>query len=176
MQNEKDSLLKMFREMDFDGSVIGLQWCGDDEIYFCTPVGAQIIGYLGVDGIHFCTIPSLQTDMIFAVSPMPCGENNVVPIARNFKDFLSLILACRDTSPLEQISWMNEAQFEELLKLDAETIIEGKDDALQTIRSCFDIEPCPNPYLYVKSIQKDYDYSLIPFSDEYYDVTGTERL
>ncbi len=54
--------------------------------------------------------------MVFAVSPMPCGEHYVEPIARNFQEFLSLVLFCKGVSPLEQISYIDEGQFSEMLK------------------------------------------------------------
>ena len=55
---------------------------------------------------------------------------------------------------------------------------EVKDDnvitALQAIRR-LGVEPMQNPFEYVSHIQKDFDYWNIPFSDEFYDITGIEK-
>mgnify|MGYP000855212055 FL=1 len=72
-----NKIFQKFRSLDFPKHTIGLEWNGEDVAYFCTPVGAEVIGWLAVDGIHFCFIPSINSDMVFAVSPMPCGNHYV---------------------------------------------------------------------------------------------------
>lgn len=84
-----------FRSLHFPKDAIGLEWSDNDVTYFCTPVGAEIIGWLGADGIHFCFIPSVSSNMVFAVNPMPCGKHYVEPIARNFQEFLSFVIFCK---------------------------------------------------------------------------------
>lgn len=171
-----NNLFHRFQALPFSKDAIGLGWNDNDETYFCTPVGAEVIGWLGVDGIHFCFIPSISSDMVFAVSPMPCGEHYVEPIARSFQEFLSLVLFCKDASPLEQICWMGEIQFLELLKSEEEeNRWAARDTALNTLRTEFGIEVLSNTYQYVKSLQSNFDYSTVPFIDEYYDTLGINR-
>jgi hypothetical protein len=170
-----NNLFHRFRSLQFSKNAIGLEWNGNDVTYFCTPVGAEVIGWLGIDGIHFCFIPSISSDMVFAVSPMPCGEHYVEPIARDFQEFLSLVLFCKVVSPLEQISWMREGQFLELLKLEEENGWSAQDDALNILCTEFGIESQSNAYQYVKGLQANFDYSIIPFSEEYYNTLGIER-
>lgn len=170
-----NNLFKRFQAFQFAKDSIGLGWNDSDMAYFCTPVDAEVIGWLGVDGIHFCFIPSISFDMVFAVSPMPCGEHYVELIARNFQEFLSLVLFCKDTSPLEQICWMGEEQFLELLKLEEGNRYSAQEAALNILRTEFGIEVKPNAYQYVKSLQANFDYSTIPFSEDYYDALGIER-
>lgn len=170
-----NNLFKRFQAFQFAKDAIGLGWNDSDMEYFCTPVDAEVIGWLGVDGIHFCFIPSISFEMVFAVSPMPCGEHYVEPIARNFQEFLSLVLFCKDTSPLEQICWMGEEQFLELLKLEEGNRYSAQKAALNILRTEFGIEVKPNAYQYVKSLQANFDYSTIPFSEDYYDALGIER-
>ena len=67
--------------------------------YFCTPKGAKVIGWAGVDGIHFCTITGFG-EMIFSVSPMNTPGDYVHPLAETFEDFLRLLLACGDSAAL----------------------------------------------------------------------------
>ncbi len=171
----KNDLFHRFRALPFPKEAIGLEWNDSDMKYFCTPVGAEIIGWLGIDGIHFCFIPLLSSAMVFAVSPMSCGEHYVEPIARNFQEFLSLVLFCKDASPLEQICWMDEEKFLALLKSEEENSWLEKDVALNTLREGFGIEAQSNVYQYVESLQVDFDYLTIPFSEEYYDTLGIGR-
>ena len=79
-----------FRGSGLDLSAVGFMPGG--EAYFCTPVGAAILGRAGVDGIHFCTAPETG-DMILAVSPANGAEDCIHPVARDFPDFLRLLLA-----------------------------------------------------------------------------------
>lgn len=170
-----NDLYQRFRALPLLGEAIGLECYDHDVTYFCTPVGTVVIGWLGVDGIHFCFIPSISSDMVFVVSPMPCGEHHVEPIARSFQDFLSLVLFCKGASPLEHISWMGERQFSELLKADEENGCSARDAALDTLRKELGIEVQTNAYIYVENLQANFDYSLIPFSEEYYVTLGIER-
>lgn len=170
-----NNIFDRFHGLPFSKDVIGLGWSDRDVTYFCTPIGAEVIGWLGVDGIHFCFIPSISSDMVFAVSPMPCGEHYVEPIAHNFQDFLSLVFFCKSSSPLEQISWMNELQFLELLKSEEEYDWSERDAALNSLFTEFGIKSQTNAYQYVKGIQANFDYSIIPFSEEYYSALGIER-
>ena len=170
-----NNLFKRFHALQFAKDAIGLGCNDSDVAYFCTPVGAEVIGWLGVDGIHFCFIPSISFDMVFAVSPMPCGEHYVEPIARNFQEFLSLVLFCKDASPLEQICWVSEEQFLELLKLEEGNRDSVQEAALNILCTELGIEVNPNAYQYVKSLQANFDYSTIPFSEDYYDALGIER-
>lgn len=165
-------ILKKFRSLDFPKNAIGLEWSGNDTTYFCTPVGAEIIGWLVVDGVHFCFIPSISSDMVFVVSPMPCGQNYVEPVANSFQEFLSLIAFCKDASLLEQISYISEKQFLELLK--SEEIVNNleKQIALIALKESLNISPNFDTYQDVKKLQASFDHSTIPFSKEYYSILG----
>lgn len=61
-----------FKKLNIRHSAIGLEQSDTDVTYYCTPRDAAIIGWAGVDGIHYCTIPEFG-EMIFAVSPMNFG-------------------------------------------------------------------------------------------------------
>ena len=86
-------LYEKYKNLKIDGSWIGLE-AGTQTPYFCTPIGAEIIGW--DNGIHYCFIKSFG-DMVFCVNPETCCDYNVYPIARNFCDFLGLILATGNT-------------------------------------------------------------------------------
>lgn len=93
-----------FLQSKIDLSSVGVEFREDNAPYFCTPKGASIFGWAGVDGIHFCFIRGFGS-MVFAISPMNSAPNFVHPLARNFADFLRLLLACGDVAALEQ-AWM----------------------------------------------------------------------
>ena len=82
-----------FRKLKIDFSAIEFEQAGNEDKYFCTPIGAHLIGRAGVDGIHYCTVRG-QGEMIFAVNPSNEVGKNVFPIAKTFDELLSLLLAC----------------------------------------------------------------------------------
>ena len=102
--------LNSYLRSKLDLSHIGLQRGEKKSYYFCTPVLSKVIGWAGVDGIHFCVSKNFG-EIVFAVSPMNTPGNFVHPVARNFEDFLRLILACRDTAVIEQCWFMDQEYF-----------------------------------------------------------------
>lgn len=141
----------------------------NDSRYFCTPVGADIIGWTGVDGIHICRIPSLDTDMVFVVNPMS-SNNYVYPIARSLSDFLSLILFCTEFSPMEQ-PVVQEKQFLDFIEEIKKEQTDEKKQALQKLESQLHISPHFSPFQYLYDLQNAFDYNKIPYSKEYFALT-----
>ena len=167
-------LYTKYKNLKIDGSWIGLE-LGTQTPYFCTPIGAEIIGW--DNGIHYCFIKDFG-DMVFCVNPETCCDYNVYPIARNFCDFLGLILATGNTNILQQIIWWDKKRFEDFVNSPEEQewrVRPEVEGALSTIRKGTGIAPIDTPFEYVKAIQKDFDYSKIQYSDEYYEVTGIEN-
>lgn len=173
--------LARFRALNIDFDSIGLlQGGGDDFAYFCTPVGAEFVGRIGCDGVHFILLPG--DERVFCVDPSMGEEGKyVLPVGKDFREFLSFVLYGRDANPLSQIWWMDEARFRQLLKEDAENSWPGseefrakKDAALAAIVKEFGLTPA-DPFEKVKTLQADFDPSILQFSDEYYDVLGLER-
>lgn len=104
----------------------------------------------------------------------------VLPVATDFREFLSFVLYCRDANPLSQIWWLTEERFRELLEEDkravwpgCETFFAGKQTALERIARAFDLAPAA-PYQQVKALQAAFDPTIMKFSNEYYDVLGLE--
>lgn len=56
------TIYQKFKKLKIDFSAIEFEQAGDDDKYFCTPIGARIIGRAGVDGIHYCFVRG-QGDM-----------------------------------------------------------------------------------------------------------------
>lgn len=174
--------LKRFRALDINFDSIGLlQGGADDFAYFCTPVDAELVGRIGCDGVHFILLPG--DERVFCVDPS-MGERGtyVLPVASDFREFLSFVLYCQDANPLSQIYWMDRKQYQELAAEDAAAreneyqakFFEEKDEALAAIVKEFGLTPV-DPFKKVKAMQKKFDPAILNFSEEYYDVVGYER-
>ena len=92
--------LKQYLNSELDLSVLGLHRSSEEGEYFCTPLGARVIGWAGVDGIYYCTIEG-QSETIFAVSPMNFGDY-IHPIAESFEVLLRMLLSCHSMDGIEQ--------------------------------------------------------------------------
>lgn len=160
---------EQFKSLPIDHSAIGLEQSDTDVTYSCTPRDARVIGWAGVDGIHYCTIPEFG-EMIFAVSPMNFGDC-VHPIARNFEDLLGLLLFCGDMAALEQCYAWDEEQFRAFLT-DC-PVTEQQKAVLDVVQKEFGIEPMENAFAYVKQLQKEFDLSKILYTGEC-DAADTE--
>lgn len=159
-----------YEKLDMDGAWIGLEKGDARGGYFCTPKGARVIGWEG--GIHYCFIRGYG-ETVFAVNPESCVEENVYPLAANFRDFLRLLLACGTAAAIEQIVWWTEPQFAGFLAEDR--VPPERTAVLERIRQAFRLEPMEHPFRYVKDLQAGFDRSGLRYTDEYYEVTGRAR-
>ena len=78
-------LYQQYRALELDGSWIGLEVRNADP-WFCTPIGAEIIGWDGA--IHYCFVPGFA-ETVFCVNPENYGGDLGYPIARSFADYIS---------------------------------------------------------------------------------------
>ncbi len=134
--------------------------------YYCTPKGASIIGVVGVDGIHFCFIRGFK-ETVFAVSPENYGGPYVLPAAKSFSDFLSLLLACGDASLIEQAWALGRERFYFLLSLSKS---EENRALLTEIENKCKLSPISDPYGDIKALQNDFDYTKIKYTEDFYDI------
>ncbi len=174
--------LRRFRALDIDFDSIGLiQGGGEDFAYFCTPVDAEFVGRIGCDGVHFILLP--EDERVFCVDPS-MGERGtyVLPVAGDFREFLSFVLYCQDANPLSQIYWMTRKQYDELAAEDAAArgneymarFFEEKDRTLSILVKEFNLTPA-DPFKKIKAMQAKFDPAILNFSEEYYDAVGYER-
>ncbi len=154
------------KSSDINFSAVGFD-ChrSGNSTYYCTPENARILGWAGVDGIHYCTIPQFG-EMIFSVNPMDFGDC-VHPIARNVEDLLRLLLAVTDMAALEQFHAWGEEQFRAFLTDNLAT--DEQRAVLERIREEYGLEPMDNAFMYVKKLQAEFDLSKIPYTEEFYD-------
>ncbi|MDO5292368.1 MAG: hypothetical protein Q4F05_06415 [bacterium] len=177
-QRAEASLLQKFYHLNSDTGLLGLAKQETNDGYFCTPVGAEVFARLGVDGIHFCFIPSLQPDrsleqgMVYAVNPM-APDQYVKPVANNLKEFLEMVIACGDAGVLEQAGAMDRKKYD-LFMEEVEASAEMK-EVIDEMTTELELKPEDNLFDIIHSIQEKFDYNLIPFSEEYYETTGIER-
>ena len=173
--------LKAFHALDIDFDSIGLDWGGEFVPYFCTPVDAEYIGRIGCDGVHFVLLPG--DEKVYCVDPTMADVGTyVLPVAGDFREFLSFILCCHDANPLSQIYFLTEERFRTFAAEEAEAREEGelddyfkaKDAALAVIAETFGIAPM-EPYGKVRALQAAFAPRVLKFSDEYYDTLGIER-
>ena len=162
--------LKHYLNSDLDLSILGLSRGSEEGGYFCTPLGARVIGWAGVDGIHYCTIEG-QGETIFAVSPMNFGDY-IHPIAESFDVLLRMLLSCHSMDAMEQCyAWVEDQFTAFLLDYPATTEMQEKQNQ---IREIFQLEPMEDVFGYIKHLQDNYDLSTIQYSEEYYDTLGLE--
>ena len=159
------TLYQQFKKLNIDHSAIGLEQCDTYELYFCTPKGAKVIGWAGVDGIHYCFVKGFG-EMVFAVNPANLPGEYVHPIARNFEDMLSLLLASGSMDAIEQAHMWDEATFDGYVKENQPG--EAQTAAMTAIRDQLGIEPMEHPFAYIKELQGSFDYSRLKFPTEYY--------
>ena len=146
---------------------LGIEIRDDAAVYFCTPKGASVIGWAGVDGIHYCFIHGFG-EMVFAVSPMNPAPDYVHPLAKDFKDFLRLLLACGNAAALEQAWMWDQAQFEAFLRENPAT--EEQTNTLAEIAQTMKLTAMEQPWEYIRSLQSSFDYSKIRYTQDYYDI------
>ena len=162
-----DKVFQKFLRSGIELSVVGVECREDNNPYFCTPKGASIFGWAGVDGIHFCFVRGFGS-MVFSVSPMNSAPDFVHPLANNFADFLRLLLACDDSAALEQAWMWDKAQFEAFLRDNPPTHEQKK--ALSELAEKMKLTPMEQPWAYIKKLQASFDYSKIKYTEDYYDV------
>ncbi len=162
-----------FLALNLDLAPLGMERVDHSTAYFCTPRGASIIGWAGVDGIHYCFIRGFG-EMVFSVSPMNGYPDYVHPLAENFEDFLRLLLAGKDANYLEQAWMLTPDRFEQFVQdytptQEAQTVLSQLADRMH-------LEPMETPWQYMKNLRDAFDYSKIKYTEEFYDPEMNENV
>lgn len=159
------TLYQKFKKLDIDFSQLSLEPGDTHGGYYCTPKGANVIGWAGIDGIHCCFVDGFG-ETVFAVNPANLPGENVHPLASSFEDFLRLILAC-GLDAAEQAWMWNRGEFDAFL----ETVPpdDERQAVLSVLRDKLSLTPMDDPYGYIRALQASFDYSKIPYQADYYD-------
>lgn len=144
-----DRTFQKFLRSGLDLAPLGVERREESLPYFCTPKGAAIFGWAGVDGIHYCFIRGFG-GMVFAVSPMNAAPDCVHPLARDFADFLRLLLACGDAAALEQAWMWGEAQFDAFLRENPPTA--EQEACLAAVAAQLGLTPMEHPWAYLREL------------------------
>lgn len=155
------SFYSRFKALGIDLAPLGLEDRADNSPYFCTPRGAEIFGWLGVDGIHFCFISGFG-ETVFAVSPME-SPNYVSPVAEDLRTFLRLLLSCRHASVIEQASHIGRNAFYTLIN--NEKPAPDAQNILDKLSRELGLMPMADPYEYMKTLRTGFDPEQIKYSE-----------
>lgn len=160
------TLYQKYKQLDLDFSQLSLEPGDTRSDYFCTPLGAEVIGWTGVDGIHCCFVEGFG-ETVFAVNPSNLPGDYVHPLARTFEDFLRLILACGFDAAEQAWMW-NRGEFDGFLETYPPT--PEQQTALDALAEGLGLTPMEDPYGYIRELQAGFDYTAIPYSEDYYDL------
>lgn len=163
---QMSSFYQKFLRKRINLAALGVEQSSDNTAYFCTPKGAYIIGWAGVDGIHYCFIRGFG-EMVFAVNPSNANPDYVHPLARSFEDFLQLLLSCGSADALEQAWMWDKEQFNAYIKENTPT--ESGQAVLAEIVDSLFLTPMVSPWQYIKELQNTFDYSKIKYTEDFYD-------
>lgn len=152
-----------FLQLGINLAPIGIEVREENAPYFCTPKGASILGWGGVDGIHYCRIRGFGS-MIFAVSPMNPAPDYVHPIAEDLEALLRLLLACGDAAVLEQAWQGTEDQFNVFLQKNPPT--DERKAVFSEIGRKWNLSPMENPWQYLHRLQESFDFSKIHYTED----------
>lgn len=158
-----DKFYQKFLRLGISLASLGIETREENTAYFCTPKGASIIGWAGVDGIHYCCARGFG-NMIFAVNPMNSAPDYVHPIAEDFETLLRLLLVCGDAAALEQSWQWNEEQFSSFLTENPPT--NEMKALLSEIGKKLNLSQMENPWQYLHSLQESFDYSKIRYTED----------
>lgn len=161
-----------FKALNIDTACLALESPENIYPYWCYPQNSVPVGLEGC--ILYCFIDGYG-DMVFASNPESCADANVYPVARNFEDFMRLVITCGSANPAEQAVWMTKQKFEEHLKTEISLQTKEHKQMMEYLKTVFQLTKMENPYEYIKNIQKSFDGSLIKYSDEYYDIKGIDK-
>lgn len=151
-------------ESDIELSPLGLERRETRSDYFCTPVGARVIYWTGVDGIHYCQVEGFG-EMIFVVCPMNTPGDYVYPVANNLEDFLRLLLACKEEAAISQAYGWKRERFEAFV--DGLEIQEDQAETHEKIQQRFGLSPMEDAFSYIKGVQEKFDYRKLRFKPDY---------
>lgn len=149
MREKTVNLYEKFRNSSLDTSAVGLT-VGSEYSYFgATPRDARVIAWADQYGIHFCR--KEESDMIYVVEPDAQKDEAVHAVARNFPEFLGLVIACTHASVLWQAHEMSRAQFDEYL-LDHKPSMKQR-SVLRAIGNIYHPPVVADPYSYLKNLK-----------------------
>ena len=167
------NLYEQYVHQKIDLSAFGIRRGERRSDYFCTPKGAGIIGWTGVDGIHYCTVCGLG-EAVFAVEPMGDAGRHVFPVAESFEDFLRLLMACGHEAYLEQAHAWSRERYDRFAAENPPTAEAREQSAC--LQRAYGLVPAEDPYAYLKQIYDTFDFTTVPYKKDYWEYVPKESL
>ena len=149
MKEKTVNLFDKFKNSCLDTSAVGLTVGSEYSYYGATPEGARVIAWAEIQGIHFCRKPDVEG--IYVVNPDAPKSEAVQLVAKNFLEFLGLVVACNHASVLWQAHAMTRAQFNAYL--DAHKHSMKQRSVLRAIQNIYHPPTVADPYSYIKNLK-----------------------
>ena len=161
-----------FLTYGIDLSPLGVERRETHSEYFCTPKDAFVLGWAGVDGIHYCTAPQFG-ELVFGVYPMNLPGDYIRPLAASFEDFLRLLLTFGDAALLEQICPTDDetlCQYHEEYPPTPE-----QQTVMAQLREKCGLTPLENPFRAINDLRERYDFSSYGVPDDVEEAEVSEE-
>ncbi len=166
------TLYETYKKNPFSLAPFGIEKGDTRSDYFCTPRGAVILGWTGVDGIHYCMLKS-HGETVFAVNPMADPKKHAFPVAENFEGFLRLLITCHHEAVLEQAHAWTREQYAQFLA--DNPITPEQKSAADSLAAQFGLTPVGDPYAELKEIYDAFDFDTVPYKKDYYEWVPVEE-
>lgn len=156
-----------FRNSSLDTSPLGLYAGPERSDSVFTPSHARIVAWLGGDSkVHFCQIDGLG-DLVFAVDPGATPGDCIHPVAKDFPEFIGLLVQCKDASLIAGAYRWSRIRFEALA-----AAVKPSMKARSVIRALENIYHPPvvkDAYGVMEALQHSFDYTSIPLHPNYFE-------
>lgn len=149
MREKTVNLYEKFRNSSLDTSAVGLTVGSEFSYFGATPEGARVVAWAEVYGIHFCR--KENSDAIYVVEPDAPKDQAVHTVARNFPEFLGLIVACNHASLLWQAHEMSRTEFESFMQEHKPSMKQRS--VLRAIGNIYHPPVVADPYSYLKNLK-----------------------
>lgn len=159
-------LYRKFRNSSLDTAPVGL-WSGEEiSNNVFTPSGARIVAWCVESDSHFCQVEGFG-DMVFAVDPSAPPGDCVHPVASTLSDLIGLMTVCRHADLiLNAYRWSSTlfTKHMEAIKPSYKTR-----SVLRALENTYHPPKIRDPYSYIMSLQKDFDYTALPLHPDYFE-------
>ncbi len=157
------SFYQAFLSHHIDLTPLGMDLKAKEAPYPCTPKGASILGWSGVDGIHYCRIRGWG-ETVFAVEPARGAAGAVHPLAWNFRDLLRLLLYAGSMAALENAWRWDDGQWAAYCREHPPG--EAQRAVLARIAKEMGLSPMEEPWRYIRRLQAEFDASAFASTDQ----------
>jgi len=156
---------RRFEKSDIDLASLGIIRRKDPVTYFCTPKNAEIIGWSGVDGVHYCFIRGFGST-VFEVDPTALPGEYVHPIAGSFRKLLSMLLTCGDINLLSRARFLSEEE----LRKEVFPFSEEQKAVFSELGKHFHLTPAEDICEHVRELGRITDLNKIKYTEDFFDT------